>query len=105
MENKVKTTVTDIDPKTGEIHHMEFEGDAVCAVIINDKGDGVAAEECLVGSVNLDRAMAMVKGLTSACNHLLKELPPALSAIIMAEMMAEIMHDPEEKGDTADELA
>lgn len=107
MENKVKATATGVNPKTGEIHHMEFEGDAVCIVTINDAGPGVSSEECLVGSVNLDRAMAMVKGLTSACNHLLKELPPALSGIIMAEMMAEIMAKPnaEKEEETADELA
>lgn len=99
METKVKATATGTDPKTGEIHHLEFTGDVVCIVTINDTENGVNSEECLVGSVNLDRARAMVKSLTSACNHLLKELPPFMANLIMAEMAAEIMGkaDPEDE--------
>lgn len=91
MENLVKTVVEGIDPQTGENHKMAFEGNAVCVVTINDADGGVTSEECLMGNVNLDRAMAMVKGLTSACNHLLSELPRGMAHFIMAEMLSEVM--------------
>ena len=92
MENKVKITVTGTHPETGEIHHLEFDGDAVCAVILNDEEDRIRAEECLMGSVNLDRALAMAKGLSSACAHLIESLSPAVSRIVTMEMMQDILH-------------
>lgn len=89
--NNVKILIEGVDPKTGETHKMNFEGDAVCAITIKDADGGVSAEECLMGSVNLDRALALVKGLASACRHLLDHLNPAMASIIMGEMLHEIM--------------
>ena len=91
METKVKATATGIHPKTGEIHHLDFEGDAVCIVTINDKDDGISATDALMGSVDLDRALGMVKALAGAARHLLDSLPPALSTIITGEMMREML--------------
>lgn len=106
MENKVKTTVTGIHPETGEIHHREFEGDAVCIVTLNDKDGGISAQDALVGSLDLNRAMAMVKSLAKASTHLLEELPPHISSIIQLEMLKEIMGDmKDEQEEAADELA
>ena len=92
MESKVKSTVTGLNPNTGEVHHLDFEGDAVCLVVVNDEDESVQSTESIVGTMNLDRAMAMVKSLASACKHLLNELPPIVSHIIMNEMMNEILN-------------
>lgn len=100
MENKVKSTVTGVHPKTGEIHHMEFDGDAVCVVNIREEDDRVACDQCITGEVNANRAIALVKGLTGACRNLLKELPPIVAHIIMNELMNEMlgkMKDDEEE--------
>ena len=91
MENKTKTTITGVNPKTQEIHHMEFEGDAVCAIIIDDKGDGIASQEVVCGTVNAERAIALVKSMTNACSNLLRELPPIISHMIMNELTHDLL--------------
>lgn len=91
MENKVKATVTGVHPETGEIHHMDLEGDAICIITLNDKGEGIAAQDTLMGSLDLNMAMAMVKSLAGASSHLLDHLPPAMSSIIKMDMLREIL--------------
>lgn len=91
MENKVKAMIEGVDSQTGEVVKMEFEGDATCVITVKDNDGGVGVEECLVGAVNGESAMALIKGMTSAVNHLLDNLPPILSAAIMAELFCDVM--------------
>ena len=107
MENTVKTTITSTNPKTGEIHHMEFDSYAVCVVLLKDEGEGIKSQEVITGRWDLNRALAGVKSLASASSHLLEQLPPHISSIVKMEMLSEIMGKTkhEEEEETADELA
>ena len=91
MENIVKASVEGINPKTEERQTMAFEGDAVCVVCIKDQEDGFTAEQAIVGALNADGALALIKANINVCKQLLNELPPIVSGVIMSELFSDIM--------------
>ena len=92
MKNWVKVNVEGIDPTTDEKHNMSFEGSSVCIISLKDGDDeGICAEQCLMGVMDGNGAMAMVKTLTNMCTQLLHRLPPIVASAIMSELFDEML--------------
>lgn len=103
MENWVKVNVVGINPADDEKHEMSFEGSSVCVISLKDEGEekGICAEQCLMGVMDGNGAMAMVKTLTDMCHRLIDSLPHAVSSAILAELFCDVMN----KMDDAEEAA
>ena len=95
MKDCIKVTIEGTNPETGEKITQVIEGEVIAVTALGEKVEdkGIPTTNFVLGTINNEGVMSLLRGLRSAQASVLNNIPKDAREVILKNMMMEMLLD------------